>query len=275
MVKGGLIFTKVPYNLTDIPLASLVPNIKAPHQDALRGKMAIKKSDYSKRRQDGIRGFLDSCQSSLIKAQLTRLMQVVFGKGSSDELFVQANVGFVYELHDPKIVFGKLCQDIDVQEWLTDGYASSGQSYLVTGWRTFAHARTVLAMEDRKHKGLKADFPVKEVVKENTGVDLGDVADVSMEVEKGALTVQEEDFTVARESIYCIQYRKIKVDKKKPGESKLDDDPIWKPFNYRGDIDQSAEELTASIDGDQIPDDAEEYELIEAADGHEYYVCRD
>jgi hypothetical protein len=209
------IFTTAPYKPSDVPLGSLVPDIRYPNQDALDCVNELSQGpEISNRPQANFKGALGEDSSRSVLAQITKLLTLSHSRKKNQSLDIGAKTGWIYELKHPKQVFEELCKRDGVRTWLREGVSANFDSYFVVGVRTFKEAKVSKGEEKSSETGLDATVPVSEAIKANSGVDVGDAADLKLKGEDKKKVKGEESFDVDEEMIYAIEYRKIKVNMK-------------------------------------------------------------
>jgi hypothetical protein len=204
-----LIFSPAPFSLSDVPIASLVSDLRYPNQDALSVLTPEEPNDLSVRPQKDFKTLLESDATFSFHAHVTRLLRLSRGKSSRGTLDLSAKEGKIYELKSPKAIFRKLCGDPKVRTWLQEGIEDKQDTYFVTALRTSLDAS--INKGDRSERGIDVEggVPVGEVVTTTTGAPFGDAADVTAGVDKSERLSGGESFRMEGEFIYAIGYRKL------------------------------------------------------------------
>lgn len=247
-----IIFVTAPFEITDIPLGTLVPDIRYPNQDTLSIHKALPAEKFSKRPQKNLKGDLDSEHQKSLKAQLTKLLTLSAAKRNSENLRLQAEKGWIYELRQPKELFHELCATEELKVWLREGLEAQQESYFVVGVRTFENASVGRGLRSARAVAAGATVPVGEVVKANTGVSPGDAADVSAKVETKKREKAEESFETEGELVYAIEYRKVIMKKRQDSDPTLSKDNVWRYYSDTrtagGEVEYEEYETTLSED---------------------------
>lgn len=204
-MPSRLIMSNVPYTLQDIQLASLVPNILNPHQDALHPPALVAGSDFSWRNQQDVHIWLANTEESLLATQLTRLISLSYSQGMNKTLRLSSCEGRIYELKQPKSLFRRLCSQDNVKTWLQDGIEDGADSYFIIGFRTFFNAKLSQLSQDESQIFGHAHTPAPI-----GGKALSDMADVGLTGERNKESIGHEGFVVPGERVYAICYRKIR-----------------------------------------------------------------
>lgn len=204
-MPSRLILSNVPYTLEDVQLASLVPDILNPHQDALHPQALVAGSDFSWRNQQDVHVWLANTQESLLASHLTRLISLSYSRDVKKSLRLSSCEGRIYELKQPKSLFRRFCSQDNVKTWLQEGVEGGADSYFITGFRTFFNARLARLSQDNIQTSGHARTPALP-----GGDALVDVADVGLTGERNQESSEHEGFMVPGERIYAICYRKIR-----------------------------------------------------------------
>ncbi|KAK3166689.1 hypothetical protein OEA41_009814 [Lepraria neglecta] len=133
---GRPILSNIPYNLDEVALASLVPNLKNPNQDALLTSQTLHKGvDFSIRNATNFHGNLASTDAKWLGLHLSRLILLLGQHAPDDSFHLGASEGRVYELKQPKARFRNLCGDLEsrVRKWMQESIEDNQDSYLIFG----------------------------------------------------------------------------------------------------------------------------------------------
>lgn len=265
-------FSTAPYTLSDIPLGSLVPNVRYPNQDALSVLTAKLDTDYTARDQQHFKGLLDRTSDFTLRAQITRLLSIPRSKSDSGSIEVQAERGILYELTQPKIFFRLACAEPKVRTWLQEGLQEKLESYFVVGLRTFHDATVGHKAKLESQTKVDGSAPIGEVVEANTGVGVGDAADISMGKDKDKAQKSEETFATPGEYIYAICYRRIILRTKSVSTASLDKTNEWKLYSETREDDPSSS-LQEACEADLEDEDfiGENADMIFEDGGEKHY----
>ncbi|KAJ9634887.1 hypothetical protein H2199_008751 [Coniosporium tulheliwenetii] len=174
------ILANIPYTLSEVKLGSLVPNITCPNQDALVPSKQLKEGiDFSWRDQKNFSFTLDQEQSSLIRAQITRLAKLHGHSLNDQHNQLWSKEGRIYELTQPEQLFQELCKDKTIEDSILKRDAEGETLHFVVGLRTFYDATTV--DEEVRDSGVmgKTNLPTGEVA--SGGAATGDILDMGIE----------------------------------------------------------------------------------------------
>ena len=265
-------FSTAPYTLSDVPLGSLVPDIRHPNQDAvsvLKAKLGI---DYSPRNQQNFKGLLDTTSNSTLRAQITRLLSLLRSKSKSQSLEIEAESGTIYELKEPRTFFRLACAEPKVRTWLQEGLQEKAESNFVVGLRTFHNASVGHKARQESQTKVEGSVPVGQSIKANTSVDVSDAADVSFGRDKDKAKESDESFTTPGEYIYAICFRRVVLQTMSISDAVLDSEDEWRLYSEReGDpTSRQAEICKADLED-------EDFVGLDAAiaftnNGEEYYT---
>jgi hypothetical protein len=281
-MKTQLLFSSVPYNLSDVPLGSLVPNPLHPIQDALSVLTAKADIDYTVRTQQDFNGLLDATSTSSFRAQITRLLNLARNKTTTSSLELKAKAGSAYELKAPTTFFKLACAEPKVRTWLQEGLEQGDDAFFVIGLRTFRDA-SVVGQSQRQNESLKggATVPVGDVVKTNTGISTGDALDAKVAGEKSEERGGQQSYKTEGERVYAICYRKVKLSTRSISDAVLRKDVEWKLYSDQrdGDPNEPMQEMcTAELEEFDFAVESgvsTNLDRTSDADGTEYFVEKD
>ncbi|KAI1434926.1 hypothetical protein GGR50DRAFT_694581 [Xylaria sp. CBS 124048] len=209
MAPHTFIFTNSPYKLCQISLASFVPNIHQPHQDAERSYQ-VQESDYDAQDDEGFDLLLNSSSESHLKAAASKLVSVFGSKGKGNRLQVQATKGRIYSLKQPHALFGRIISGdkgiVDTQKWLEDCKQRGITPRFVVAFRTLVDARLAASESENAAFGGKITAPVGVL-----GGDTIGVTDVTGEAGHESRKESQGGMRTPGERIYAIGYRKVKL----------------------------------------------------------------
>jgi hypothetical protein len=275
-MSSKFILTNVPFLLEDVQLASLVPDIRNPHQDALSALEVIKGVDFSVRDQRNLKVLLNSAESSFFRTHLTKLASLYHKGSENGRLELSTTEGRVYELKQPKSLFKKLCSMQTVRTWLQEGIEDGQETYFIVGFRTFLNAMTSEQKNYSSHASAQASVPVGEVVGGAAYPVLRDTLDIGLAAGVGKGSDTGEASEIPGERIYAICYRKIafKMFRARQADTAFLESNLWKMVSDNrghpedehevvqadlGDIDEVSQAVSMVLKGD---DDLEEYILL-------------
>ena len=207
-----------PLSLSSIPLGSLIPSIRHPHQDAL---VAIDiplqppspliyvhvQSDFT--------SHLTSGTSSRLNTHLTRLLSAANHHAKSSSLHLAAVESRTYELRNPEQHLAEVCKSAEARAWLQRRVERGGKSYVVIGLRTFIDAR--MCRQKQNTVGLDGGItiPTAEVIAASAGIPLlgslvgGELLDMGVGAGTSKSEEQRQAFLAPGEQIYALCYREI------------------------------------------------------------------
>ncbi|KAI1825440.1 hypothetical protein F4861DRAFT_538126 [Xylaria intraflava] len=249
MASHMFIFTNSPYKLGQISLASFVPNIHQPHQDAERSYQ-LQESDYDVQDDEGLDLVLNNSSESHLKAVATKLVSIFGSKGKGTSFQMQAAKGRIYTLKQPHALFGKIVSGdngiVETQKWLEDCKLRGLTPRFVVAFRTLVDAR--LAASERNSTSFKGKItaPIGEAP---SGDPIG-IADITGEASHESRKETQGGMKTPGERIYAIGYRKVKLTYRRGVimASLPSLQNTWECFaSPRGETD---EEVDGEVDGD-------------------------
>ena len=206
MPSTTCIFTRTPLSKDDVKLASLVPDKRYPHMDALK-KIELKPDeDYTNNLDKNFSDRMSAESSSFFKLAITRLFSAELEKEASNTFHVTAEEGRIYELREPKKIFKKLCELDDVKQWLQDGYLDNQKTYFVIGYRTLLNAKLSRQEHHSTTASGKGNIPTGTLAGDPTP---SDQMDVELAIGHKSKVDKEGEFETNGERIYAIGYRKV------------------------------------------------------------------
>jgi hypothetical protein len=250
MAPTTFILTSSPFVLGQIALASFIPNIRQPHQDAKR-PYAAKASDYSVQPDDDFEGLINTSSKSFLNIFATKFAAVSFQHDKSSMLHVTAQKGNIYSLNNPnnlfdEIVFGKETGG-EMQRWFEHCKRYKTEPRFVVAYRTFIDAQVSSDQHSTTDISGKATAPIS-----TAQGDLSGTADVEIQAGRQTNTDAKGDMKTPGERIYGICYRKINISCHE-GKSMplLEQTNKWKPFAAaRGESDVEEYFQADLLDGD-------------------------
>ncbi|RYP81102.1 hypothetical protein DL769_002158 [Monosporascus sp. CRB-8-3] len=249
MERHKFILTNSPYTTKQIALASFIPNVKYPHQDAQK-PYSLRDSDWSSQADDAIDLLVSRGSATGISALATRFARIFFKNETGDAWRLQAQKGYIYSLENPAdlfrdIVFGKGAGE-HMQRWLEDCKLQGVTPRFVVAYRTYIDARLFTS---RQRSTIEAGGVVVP------GIVLGDVsgmADIGAEASHRSDDQTRGEMTLPGERVYAICYRKIRI-RYREGKTAatLVNKNVWEPF----DAPRGAAEGPVYIEADLAADD--------------------
>lgn len=269
------ILTSVPYNLDDIRLGSLIPDIRQPHSDAFFVDTTSPSSgplDVSTRTDHNPKVGLKTSERSWFDAHLSQLINASYDRGSEHEVQIAASEGHIYELRSPRTLFKTLIARIDVREWLQENILAGDKSYMVVGYRTFSDASATHQAQTSREAAAHVTLPVTDAVTGIPGVGqaLGGGLDVGAGAGQTATSTGNQEATFPGERIYAICYRRVKLGfTRNVGNARLESVNQWIMYpdtRASASTDAQGEIVDANVD-DEDDDESLEEELALTASG--------
>lgn len=209
------ILTSSPYTLSQITLASFVPNIKQPHQDAKRPYVP-KESDYTVQSDSLFEGSIDTSSKSFLEILATKFASFSASREKTDVLRILSESGRIYSLNNPDEVFESVLFGSgsdsekgaggEMQRWLERCRVKRQSPGFVTGFRTFVDASVVREEERKAGVSGGVEVPIGSAVGDFAGLTDLQVR-LGREQGKGVRT----SASMPGERVYAICYRRIKI----------------------------------------------------------------
>ncbi|KAF3930042.1 hypothetical protein ABW19_dt0202579 [Dactylella cylindrospora] len=138
------ILTSQLYSKEDISLASIIPDLRYPNQDALMGTQLKEGSDFSVTLDKNFSDLMSTKakSNSAFRKTIGRLF-VSPSVTEVREIQVFAEESRVYLTRQPRALFKQLCKISDVRDWLYSFCVSEESVYFIVGYRTLLNARFV------------------------------------------------------------------------------------------------------------------------------------
>lgn len=237
MASSTFILTSSPFVLSQVALASFVPNIQQPHQDAKR-PYTIKNSDYSVQPDDAFDGLISTESKRFLQILATRFAAFSLRHDRSSMLQVKAQRGNIYSLDNPnnlfeEIVFGQETAG-NMQAWFDHCKRIGLQPRFVVAYRTFINAKVSHSQHDSTDISGKGTVPISTAHGDPSGL-----ADVELAAGSRANGDEKGDMRTPGERIYAICYRKVIIPSRDgKATPMLEQTNKWKPFaGKRGEPD--------------------------------------
>lgn len=263
------VFTTIPYTLDDVQLASLVPNIRNPNQDALSLRSLVTGADVSVRVQKNFQARLKNGTNSMFRARLSRLLSLLHDKEDVSATQISALEGRMYELKQPKALFKEICTRKQVQEWLQEGLEDGQDTYFVVGYHTFFNAKMLEQNHSASHNHGEVRIPVAEGVAAIAGPLVGTALDASLSASKEAMDYEIESSELPGERIYAICYRRILFKWFKAGQADaayLEPKVRWKMVS---------DDRAPNVDDEEVEVDLDDQDKLEGAVPDKQYITAD
>ncbi|KAK1249005.1 hypothetical protein MKX08_007225, partial [Trichoderma sp. CBMAI-0020] len=156
--KPNFIMTKTLYGMGDLALASLIPDHRYPHLDALVARVVEADRDFSVSSEHNIHDVFHA--TSMPTAQLRHRFAKWFNI-TSDSITannsalwqMQAEESRLYMLRQPRAIFKGLCSNLTVRQWLQDILEDQGDAHLLIGYRSVINANIVRQDRDATEQG--------------------------------------------------------------------------------------------------------------------------
>ncbi|KAL1614546.1 hypothetical protein SLS56_012069 [Neofusicoccum ribis] len=278
------VFTTIPYNVADIHLASLVPNIANPHQDAITLNRGLKKPEISKRSVRDFSAYLSNQSNASFRNQITKLFSLAHEDNHVDGLKLEAVSGYVYELKSPIALFAELCTSMDEAERVRLENTKRGglSEYFVVGYFTFLDGAMQAWDKNRNANTASLDLPVSQAATAATGgagAPLSNTLNISAQGGYATADTVLGALTTPGERIYAICYRRVtyKIFKKgdidaaslKPGNS-------WVMINQKRGVhaeNKAAVVISLELGDLDLYEDHLEVEYEGSENGTTEYLC--
>jgi hypothetical protein len=232
------VLTTFPFNVPDISLASLVPKIASPHQNALQLDRTLDLSEISDRR---VNNFSDEIIDLKDSGFLTKLTDFVSFSSSSSQatgLKLDSLQGRVYQLKQPSALFQELCaqarqgdkaglaqegnghvaskaaeqKQTERQQRLEKKYQAGLSEYFITGYCTFLDANMEASQQDSIAKTGSVKMPIGEVANAASAGAAGPLADklnIHVEGAKHESHSEYSNLWAPGERIFAVSYERV------------------------------------------------------------------
>lgn len=224
-------------------LASLIPNIRQPEQDAFPSPKLkagedypalIESVDYRVEQQGNLGKLLEVSTNTAFKAQATKILSSAYGRSASDTKWLGPCEVQKYLLTNPRQLFRDLIKHASVREWLRDEIEyGTKKVYFVVGYFTSLDATSFSGVQQGSKVEMKATAPVAEIVTHGAATLVSGVMDldVSGSVKReGGYTTAEGSY-MRGERVYAFCYREVKWNifclGDKAATAKLHEDNCW------------------------------------------------
>ncbi|EHK25709.1 uncharacterized protein TRIVIDRAFT_215504 [Trichoderma virens Gv29-8] len=209
------------YGIQDLTLASLIPDYRYPHLDALAPRVVEPGKDFSVSSDYNIHDIFHSTPiyASRPGRRLAKWFRFSSDANSENDITqwrMQAQESRLYMLRQPQAIFKDLCLNSTVRQWLQETFENRADAYFLIGYRSVINA--TLIRQDKN-------------------------------------ATEQGSYKTTGERIIAVCYRKVTFRfLKKSDSASLDRDNCWRLFSDdRGDDNEGDVMLEADImDGDDI-----------------------
>jgi len=256
-MASSFILTSAPLLLSQVPLASFVPDVSQPYAD-VKCPYTVSHSEYSVRPDNNFTGLVNTSSESLLQILVTNFADLMVRREQGGTFRVEAKRGNIYTLDSPDDLFTAILAGEEhgeqvkrrLEQWKRRRLAPR----FVVGYRTFVNA--TLAREEHKSHGAGASMklPIGAVVGDPSGM-----ADIKLGAGHKTNRDAQGQAVLPGERIYAIGYRKIKITTHKGAlAATLDLKTKWESFaGARGEGEDEDVYLQADISSANDDDDCE------------------
>ncbi|QKX64819.1 uncharacterized protein TRUGW13939_11995 [Talaromyces rugulosus] len=229
MAPSTFILTSSPFVPSQIALASFVPNIRHPHQDAKK-PYAVTAVDYTSQPDDDFDGLINTGSKSFLSIFATRLAGLSLQSDQSSMLHVTAKKGNIYSLNSPNSLFEDIVsghdQGEDMQKWFELCKRRGIKPRFVVAYRTFVDARV-----SRDHHRATDVSGTGTVPISTLQGDMSAMADIRLQAGHRTNTDAKGDMKTPGERVYAVCYRKVSISRHQGRLAPLlEQTNKWEPF---------------------------------------------
>ncbi|KAL3429314.1 hypothetical protein BDV09DRAFT_200714 [Aspergillus tetrazonus] len=240
MQQTTFVLTTSPFTLGQVHLASFVPDVRQPHQDAKR--------------------------FTRLKALASKCLGLSLTRDKGNVLHVTAERGRIFSLNNPASLFEEIVFDgessDETQMWLEGCQRRGLQPRFVVAYRTFIDARLSRGQHKVTDVSVHGRAPLSTAQGDPSGT-----GDLAVEAGRTQTTSARGIMGSPGERIYAVCYRKIKLSKEH-GKLRgfLEQSTKWRSFATERDDNGDEEYFQADL---AEGDDQEDYELydVDSNDG--------
>jgi len=163
-----------------LPLASIVPNVQQPDQDAFpspqheAGKdypLLKEREDYWVQSQLSLGNLLEESSDTDFKAQVTKLLSSSLTKSATDTQWLSACEVRKYQLRNPKSLFKDLIKRDGMRKWLQNEIEDgTDEVYFIVGYYTVLDAESYRGTQKAHKIGAIGEVPVGYIATQGAGV---------------------------------------------------------------------------------------------------------
>lgn len=231
--------------LDDILLASFIPSLENPHQDALAPPTTPKEGkDYKIRGLANFKNKISNNSHATLRSQLSKLFTLSHEGSQGKQFDISSTSVQAYELTQPKLFFFELCKHQKVRDWIQGATEDGDNIFFITGYYTFKEAK----VQDQKHNSsnskVKVGIPVGEILA-GRAPGISEAANLNAEADRGTSSSTDECWEAPGERIFGIWYRKVsfKWFREKSGETAV----MGRTNRWRMVSDDRADEVEAEV----------------------------
>ncbi|QYS95107.1 hypothetical protein H0G86_002421 [Trichoderma simmonsii] len=236
------ILTSAPLLLSQVPLASFVPDISQPYADGKR-PYTVSQSEYSVQPDADFKSIVAKSSEKLLEILATKFSNLLVRREEGSTFRVEAEGGNIYTLNSPDDLFTDiLASDLhgeQVKRFLEQWKQRKLAPRFVVGYRTFVDAK----LDRANHASGNLSGTITVPISATQG-DLSGILDVKTSAARKTKREIQSQATIPGERIYAIAYRKIKITTRKGVvAAALDLKTMWESFSgARGGDDEDDED---------------------------------
>ncbi|PNP42448.1 hypothetical protein TGAMA5MH_05189 [Trichoderma gamsii] len=250
-MASTFILTSAPLLLSQVPLASFVPDISQPYADNKR-PYTVSQSEYSVQTDTNLTGLVTRSSESLLEILATKFAHLLVRREEDSTFRMEAESGSIYTLNSPNDLFTDiLASELhgeQVKQWLEQWKQRKLAPRFVVGYRTFVSAKLSRAKHTSGNLSGGITAPISTAQGDPSGM-----ADIKASAAHKTRREIQGQATILGERIYAIAYRKIKITSRKGVvAATLDLKTMWESFSgARGedDSEDGEEYFEACISG--------------------------
>ncbi|KAF1938275.1 hypothetical protein EJ02DRAFT_458028 [Clathrospora elynae] len=203
-------FTTVPFELDQIPVGSLVPNLIEPDVDIWSPPPNLDHKTLSVRRNphNDFRSAFGRGSKSDILANLTKYFKATCEISKSADLNINAESGFEYKFLQPQDAFNTICALPSTRQWIQREMEKPAHKIsFITGYRTFVNAEIRVGTTRQLNTNVEGEVPVGM----SAGIPkVGDTLDAKLAAGRESHALANEAMKVPGERIFLLYYREVK-----------------------------------------------------------------
>jgi hypothetical protein len=270
VVLGCSFFSK-----DEVKLASLIPNIADMELDALETVLPLEESDFTVKEVEDSISMFKAGKNREFRGFLFKLLDMTSQGSTQAGSKLAARRGRIYTLKKPSSMFRRLCESIEVREWLQEQIEDGNNVHFVIGLTTLFDT---IASEGSA-LGSAHGGALTAAVGDLTGLPINDYASIGVSSSVKNNQAATHRYTAPGEQIFVIRLKKVVFRFFKPRDvdnAHLEKGSRWKiSSDNRGGDEDFSEIVEASLDGSLSAseyDNEDEYATIFTDDNAEFYV---
>jgi hypothetical protein len=208
------VFTSHLIPVDELPLGTLISNLKNPLQDSCRPPgIAIPKDGIINIPITHVQEILERTKGTNFHLSLTRLLSINSERSKTTSVSVSTPEAWSYTLLNPRTHFRQVCANRDTRKYMEECVEDGYTVYMIVAITTVKDANVTGSTDKSTKTAPGITIPVAEIATAGASLGLpdalGGIADVGGDVEIVRNVKAKHEFSAPGERIIAFQYRKV------------------------------------------------------------------